>query len=265
MSRKELLKSRAELKQKYGEIVSDLKDKELENIFNDILVYGDKRALTAFDLMVRAQVYIEYNNTEDAVEYILDNLRRSEDPGEWNDENEGEAYDEDDIKHYNKSNIYVDEIGENIHDLYKKLEDEDGSDDEDDSDENVLDKNIINDFIEKLNDNRYPSFRTPYNIEEANKDVRNTNMLFERLEKKKKKTLPEELVEEIKDYHDPNHITEIRIAMENKRKKKTKKTEEEPGGGGYKLGGKSKKKATKKKATKKKATKKKATKKRSRK
>jgi hypothetical protein len=84
-------------------------------------------------------------------------------------------------------------------------------------------------------------------------------MFFELLEKKKKKTLPKELVEAIKDYHDPDHITESRKAMEKSRKKKTKNkknkknTEEEPGGGGYTRGRgkkKGKKKATKKRSRK---------------
>jgi len=248
MSRMDLLRSRAELKQKYGEIVSDLNDKKLENIFNDILLYGNVDALKGFDLMVRANAYIstsddsESEKIKEAVENILNNFTDDDQGYTWNEEE--------------RTRVYNNEIDNLLNDLQITADEITADDPESLID---LDINIINDFIEKLSfPNLRPDVEAPYDLKEANKDVRNTNFFFELLEKKKKKTLPKELVEAIKDYHDPDHITESRKAMKKRRKNKTKNkknTEEEPGGGGYKLGGKSKKKATKKKATKKRSRK----------
>ncbi len=239
MSRKELLKSRAELKQKYGEIVSDLNDKKLENIFNDILLYGNVDALKGFDLMVRANAYIstsddsESEKIKEAVENILNNFTDDDQGYTWNEEE--------------RTRVFNNEIDNMLNDLYITADDINA----DDSEVSDLDINILNDFIEKLSfPNLRPDVEAPYDLKEANNDVRNTNMFFELLEKKKKKTLPKELVEAIQDYHDPDHITKSRKAME---KNKTKNTEEEPGGGGYTRGRgkkKGKKKATKKRSRK---------------
>ena len=232
MSRMDLLRSRAELKQKYGEIVSDLKDEELENIFNDILLYGNKDAVKGFDLMVRANAYISTSNdseskkTKKAVKYVLNNFTDDDQGYTWNEKE--------------RTRVFNNEIDNMLNDLYIVLGDPIDSD-----------INILNDFIEKLSfPNLRPDVEAPYDLKEANKDVKNTNLFFELLEKKKKKTLPKELVEEIQDYHDPDHITKSRKAME---KNKTKNTEEEPGGGGYTRGRgkkKGKKKATKKRSRK---------------
>jgi hypothetical protein len=250
MSRMDLLRSRAELKQKYGEIVSDLNDKKLENIFNDILLYGNVDALKGFDLMVRANAYIstyndsESENTKEAVENILNNFTDDDQGYTWNEEE--------------RTRVFNNEIDNMLNDLYITADDINADDiNADDSEVSDLDINIINDFIEKLSfPNLRPDIEAPYDLKEANKDVKNTNLFFELLEKKKKKTLPKELVEAIKDYHDPDHITESRKAMKKRRKNKTKNkknTEEEPGGGGYTRGRgkkKGKKKATKKRSRK---------------